>query len=176
MSEEIDYNRYNEIIQKLLDSMWRDVDDLRIGENISDVPEVKIIFDGYGDLEIENEDGSYEYKEGGNTNMESYAIFIHKNSGKEGFEFPEHDLTPWGLIHRPDEEVCIYAWYDVENNDWTINSLGETSDHKMTDKKVMQILEILDKRYFEVWEDPVIENNPLTGKPVWPFPTGGKEE
>jgi len=22
-------------------------------------------------------------------------------------------LTPWALIHRPKEEVCIWAWYDV---------------------------------------------------------------
>ena len=148
MSEEIDYDRYNEIIQKLLDVMWRDSDDLEIGRDISDIPEVKIIFDGYGDLEIENEDG-YEYKEGGNTNMESYAIFIHKDSGEPYFEFPEHELTPWALIHRPKEEVCIYAWYDVENDDWSINSLDETSDHKMTDKQVMKILETLDKRYFK---------------------------
>ena len=115
--------------------------------SISDIPEVKIIFDGYGDLEIENEDG-YEYKEGGNTNMESYAIFIHKDSGKKNFEFPEHELTPWALIHRPKEEVCIYAWYDVENDDWSINSLYETSDHEMTDEKVMEILEKIDKRHF----------------------------
>ena len=148
MSEEIDYNRYNEIIQKLLDAMWRDPDNLEIGENISDIPEVKIIFDGYGDLEIENEDG-YEYKEGGNTNMESYAIFIHKDSGEPYFEFPEHELTPWALIHRPKEEVCIYAWYDVANDDWSINSLYETSEHEMSDEELMEILEKIDKRHFQ---------------------------
>ena len=63
MSEEIDYDRYNEIIQKLLDVMWRDPDELEIGENISDISEVKIIFDGYGDLE-EEIDGEYVYKIG----------------------------------------------------------------------------------------------------------------
>ena len=151
MSEEIDYDRYNEIIQKLLDVMWRDPDELEIGENISDISEVKIIFDGYGDLE-EEIDGEYVYTERGNKNMESYAIFIHKDSGKKDFVFPEHDLTPWALIHRPKEEVCIYAWYDVENDDWTINSLGETSDHKMTDNQVMKILEKLNDRYFSDYE------------------------
>ena len=151
MSEEIDYNRYNEIIQKLLDAMWRDPDNLEIGENISDIPEVKIIFDGYGDLE-EEIDGEYVYTERGNKNMESYAIFIHKDSGKKDFVFPEHDLTPWALIHRPKEEVCIYAWYDVENDDWTINSLYETSDHEMTDEKVMEILEKIDARHFNDYE------------------------
>ena len=148
MIEEIDYERYHVIIQKLLDVMWRDPDELEIGEDISDIPEVKIIFDGYGDLETEDENGDYVYEERGNKNMESYAIFIHKDSGQEDFQFPEHDQTPWALIHRPDEEVCIYAWYDVENNDWMINSLDETSEHKMTDEEVIAILEILDKRYF----------------------------
>ena len=148
-NEDIDYDRYNTIIQKFLDSMWRDSDDLNIGEDISDQREIKIIFDGYGDLEDEDENGEYRYTEGGNTNMESYAIFIHKDSGKENFVFPDHDLTPFGLIHRPKEEVCIYAWYDVENNDWSINSLEETSEHEMTDEEVMEILETLDKRYWE---------------------------
>jgi hypothetical protein len=53
-------------------------------------------------LEDEDENGEYRYIEGGNKNLESYAIFIHKDSGQENFEFPEHDMTPWGLIHRPD--------------------------------------------------------------------------
>ena len=141
---EYDYDRYEEIMRKLLNDMLRDPDYLEIGENISDIPEVKIIFDGYGALETDD-----EYIENGNKNMESYAIFIHKNSGKKNFEFPEHELTPWALVHRPNEEVCIYAWYDVEKDDWTINSLYETSDHKMTDKQVMKILEKLNDRYFK---------------------------
>ena len=149
---EIDYTRYYEIMEKFVDVMWRDADDLEIGHNISDIPEIKIIFDGYGALETKDENGDYDYIEDGNKNMESYAIFIHKNSGQEHFEFPEHDMTPWALIHRPNEEVCIYAWYDVENDDWSINSLDETSDHKMTDEEVMEILEILDKRYFNYEE------------------------
>ena len=144
MSFEYDYRRFDELIQEHLDSMWRNPDDLEIGEDISDCAEIKIIFDGHGDLETED-----EYIERGDKNMESYAIFIHKDSGKEGFVFPEHELTPWALIHRPKEEVCIYAWYDVENDDWSINSLDETSEHEMTDEEVMKILETLDKRYFQ---------------------------
>ena len=145
---EVDHNRYDEILKKFLNAMWRDPDDLEIGVDISDIPEVKIIFDGYGDLETEDENGEYKYVEGGNKNMESYAIFIHKNSGKKDFVFPPHELTPWALIHRPKEEVCIYAWYNVEDDAWQINGLYETSDHKMTDEEVMTILETLDKRYF----------------------------
>jgi hypothetical protein len=154
--------------------MWRDETDLVIGENISDQPEVKIIFDGYGDLEDEDENGEYRYTEGGNTNMESYAIFIHKNAIKEDFEFPEHEMSPWCLIHRTDDEVCIHAWYDVENDDWTINSLYETMDHSMSDEEVMNVLEALYKRYFEEWENPVFETK-LDGTAAWPFPTKDKE-
>jgi hypothetical protein len=138
-----DYVKFDEMLHRHLDEMWRDEEALEIGENISDIPEIKIIFDGYADLETED-----EYIEGGNKNLESYAIFIHKDSGQENFEFPEHDMTPWGLIHRSEEEVCIYAWYNVEEDEWEINGLYETSDHKMSDEEVMTILETLDERYF----------------------------
>lgn len=169
MSDEIDYDRYNKILQLMLDGMWRDPDDLEIGRDISDLPEVKIIFDGYGDLETEDEDGNYVYKERGNTNMESYAIFIHKDSGHPDFEFPPHDLTPWALIHRPKEEVCIYAWYDVENDEWSINSLDETSEHEMSDEEVMVILEKLYENYFQPWENADFSIDKETGMPAWPW-------
>ena len=64
---------------------------------------VKIIFDGYGyDEETDEENADH--------NMVSFAVFVHKNSLTE--EFVPHELTPWALIHRPKEEVCIWAWYD----------------------------------------------------------------
>ena len=135
---------FEEYIECHLENMWRDPDDLVIGNNISDLSEIKIIFDGYGDLDTED-----EYIEGGNKNMESYAIFIHKDSGKEDFEFPEHQLTPWALIHRPKEEVCIYAWYDVEQDYWEILPLEDRLDGcTMTEEDVMEILYILNTRYF----------------------------
>ena len=168
-----DYGRYEKILLALLDNMYRDSDDLEIGENISSVPEVKIIFDGYADLEDEDENGEYRYTEGGDTNQESYAIFIHQDAHKEDFEFPEHELSPWCLIHRPKEEICIYAWYNVEHNDWSINGLGETSDNELTDEEVMKVLEALYKRYYEDWETPVFETK-LDGAAAWPFPK--KEE
>ena len=162
-----DYKKYNQVIMALLEGAWRDPDDLEIGRDISDIPEVKIIFDGYGDLE-EEIDGEYKYTEGGNTNMESYAIFIHKDTAKPDFVFPEHD-TAWNMIiHRPKEEVCIYAWYDVENDEWSINGLEETSDHEMTDEEVMAILDHLYEYYFKPWEGK-FETDPETGMPIWPF-------
>jgi hypothetical protein len=123
--------------------MWRDSDALEIGENISDVREVKIIFDGYGDLDEE------EYIEGGDKNMESYAIFIHKDSLQEDFEFPEHEMTPWCLIHRPKDEVCIYAWYNVEEDYWDIIPLEDrVYDTAMNEDDVMKILLGLEKKYY----------------------------
>jgi hypothetical protein len=135
---------FEDYIKCHLETMWRDPDDLVIGDNISDIPEVKIIFDGYGDLETDD-----DYVEGGNKNMESYAIFIHKDSGNEDFEFPEHQLTAWALIHRPKEEVCIYAWYDVEQDYWEILPLEDRLDGcSMTEEQVMEILDTLHTRYF----------------------------
>lgn len=146
---EYDYKRFEDIITCLLTGSWREPDELEIGENISDIPEVKIIFDGYGDLEDVDNAGNYRYTEGGNKNMESYAIFIHKDSAKEGFIFPEHEMTPWCLIHRPNEEVCIYVWYDVENDSWDILPLEErVEDTDLTVEEVMSILEALNERYF----------------------------
>jgi len=147
-----DYEKYCEILTNFLsDSMLEDQDDLVIGENISTAPEIKIIFDGFGDLETEDENGEYVYEEGGNREIESYAIFIHKDSLTENFEFPEHEFSPWALIHRPNEEVCIYAWYSNENYEWDVQQLDDAIDNsnKMTGEEVMVILESLNKKYYE---------------------------
>jgi hypothetical protein len=152
---EYDYQRFSEIIKLLLKSAWIDHDDeLEIGEDVSDQSEVKIIFDGYGDLEDEDEDGEYRYTEGGNRNMQSFAIFIHDNALTEGFVFPPHNTYSFTfgrmIQHRPDEEVCIFAWYDVENDDWDIIPLEDrlSEDNSMDAEDVMRILEGLHQKYF----------------------------
>ena len=171
---EYDYSKYENILIEMLKASWRDPDDLEIGVDISDLPEVKITFEGYGDLDEENMDGEYKYIEGGNTNMESYAIFIHKDSLTEDFVFPEHDVfgfTFGSMIqHRPAEEVCIWAWYDVENNSWDISSLEDrlTEDNTMNENDVMKILEGLYDLYIKPWEGK-FANDPITGLPIWPF-------
>ena len=149
-----DYENYCKILKLFLDASNRDPDDLQIGVNISDMPEVKITFEGYGDLETEDENGDYAWIENGNENMESYAIFIHKDALKEGFEFPEHDVYAFifgrMIQHRPAEEVCIYAWYDVVDDEWEILQLEDRidKDNVMNEKDVMTILEGLKERYF----------------------------
>jgi len=151
-----DYQRFEQILTLLLESSWIDHDDEQeIGENVSDQPEVKIMFDGYGDLETEDENGEYHYEEGGNKNMQSYAIFIHKDALTEGFEFPEHDTYAFTfgsmIAHRPSDEVCLFAWYDVENECWDFIPLEDRidSDCAMNEKDIMEILEGLYNRYFK---------------------------
>jgi hypothetical protein len=171
---EYDYARYEKILVDMLEGSHRDPDDLEIGRDISDLPEIKITFEGYGDLDEENMDGEYKYIEGGNTNMESYAIFLHKDAMTEDFIFPEHDVfgfTFGSMIqHRPAEEVCIWAWYDVENNSWDISSLEDrlTEDNTMNENDVMKILEGLYDLYIKPWEGK-FANDPITGLPIWPF-------
>jgi hypothetical protein len=162
-----DYGRFEELLKHHLDAMYHDSDEgSDIGENISSVEEVKIIFDGYGDLETDD-----EYIEGGNKNMESFAVFIHKDALTEGFVFPEHEFTPWALIHRPKEEVCIWVWHDVENDEWEILDLEERlEDTELNTEQVMTIMEELHNRYFQHWDSPVFETD-KDGKAAWPFPT-----
>ena len=168
-----DYKRYEDILIEMLKASWRDPDDLEIGRDISDLPEVKIIFDGYGDLE-EEIDGEYKYTEGGNTKMESYAIFIHKDALVEDFIFPEHDsyaFTFGSMIqHRPAEEVCIFAWYDVENNSWDVLPLEDrlNEENAMDENDVMTVLQGLYDLYIKPWEGK-FANDPNTGLPIWPF-------
>ena len=57
---EYDYARYEKILVDMLEGSHRDPDDLEIGRDISDLPEVKITFEGYGDLEDEDENGEQE--------------------------------------------------------------------------------------------------------------------
>ena len=171
---EYDYARYEKILIDMLEGSHRDPDDLEIGRDISDLPEIKITFEGYGDLDEENMDGEYKYIEGGNTNMESYAIFLHKDALTEDFIFPEHDVfgfTFGSMIqHRPAEEVCIWAWYDVENNSWDILPLEDrlSEDNAMDENDVMKILEGLYDLYIKPWEGK-FANDPITGLPIWPF-------
>ena len=167
MSFEYSYERFEELLQHHLNAMYHDSDEgSEIGENVSSVEEMKIIFDGYGDLETDE-----EYIEGGNKNMESLAVFIHKDALTEGFVFPEHEFTPWCLIHRPKEEVCIWVWHDVEKDEWEILDLEERlEDTELNTEQVMTIMEELHDRYFKP-----IEFDGELAPSSWPFPTGEKK-
>jgi hypothetical protein len=155
--DEYGYNKFEEYLIKLLENRT-EVLEPEIGDNISPISEIKVAFDGYGDLETEDANGEYEYVEHGNTNMESYAIYIHKDSARRGFVFPEHDtysFTFGNMVqHRPDEEVCLFAWHEfVEEEDawrWHVIPLEDrlAEDNSLTAEQVMEILEVVVNRYF----------------------------
>ena len=143
-----DDREYSEIIEdwvrEFICTMDED-DDLYPGNSSGDAPDgVKIIFDGFGDLEVDNGVDEYQYTEGGNRNMKSFAVFIHKNSLTE--EFPPHQLTPWALIHRPKEEVCIYVWYDEENDDIDVIPFEENNSTELDPEFVTELIFAIHKR------------------------------
>jgi len=143
-----DDREYSEIVEEwvreFICTMDED-DDLYPGNDSGDTPAgVKIIFDGFGDLEDEDENGEYRYTEGGQRNMKSFAVFIHKDSLTE--EFPPHQLTPWALIHRPKEEVCIYVWYDEENDDVDVIPFEDNNSTELDPEFVTELIFAIHQR------------------------------
>lgn len=68
-------------------------------------PGIKIKFEEYA----EDAYGNIDY------NSELYSLFIHKDS-LILTEYPLHDTMCGITISRPDEEVTIYVWYNVEDD------------------------------------------------------------
>ena len=101
---------------------------------------VKIIFDGYGYNE--------ETDEQDDLNILSFAVFVHKDS-LNGKEFPDHELTPWALIHRPKEEVCFYAVYDVKLDQFDMNPFEE-GDTKLDHDYVYQLIRDLELENYKM--------------------------
>jgi len=125
-----------------------------IGENSSGAWEIKTAFDGYGN-------------DGEDTNMESYAMYIHKDAANPDFtEFPEHESAVYAIVHRPDQEVCIFFWYNVAEDyiDFTDyeHSISETS---LSLEQVEDILKTLYDKYREEDSGNIVSSasNP------WPF-------
>jgi len=131
---------YSEVIEGWVREFICTMDDGRLepGDASGDAPfGVKIIFDGYGYDEETDEENA-------NENMMSFAVFIHKNSLDE--EFPPHELTPWALIHRPKEEVCIWVWYDVENDEVDIIPFEDNNSTELDHEFVTELIFEIDKR------------------------------
>jgi hypothetical protein len=101
---------------------------------------VKIIFDGYGYNE--------ETDEQDDLNTLSFAVFIHKDS-LNGKEFPEHEFTPWALIHRTKEEVCFHAIYDVKDDLFDMNPFEE-GDTKLDHDYVYQLIRDLELENYKM--------------------------
>ena len=100
---------------------------------------VKIIFDGYGYDEETNEENA-------DHDTLSFAVFVHRDSLKG--EFPEHDQTPWALIHRPKDEVCIWVWYDADED--TVDVIPfEDGDTELDHEFGYKLIDKLDNGKYE---------------------------
>ena len=139
MNDDRDYSIVIEgWVRDFMATMDDDVDfgDASPGDDSGVTPAgVKIIFDGYG----YNEETDIE----DDTNHLSFAVFVHKNSLTE--EFPPHELTPWALIHRPKEEVCIHVWYDCNEDEVSVIPFEDNHstelDHDFVTKLIFEIKE-----------------------------------
>ena len=135
-----DEREYSEIVEQWVRDFIATMDDgvLEAGDDSGEAPfGVKIIFDGYGydeENDLENND----------TNTMSFAVFIHKNSLTE--EFPPHELTPWALIHRPKEEVCIWVWYDESNDEISVIPFEDNNSTELDHQFITQLIFEIDKR------------------------------
>ena len=136
-------------------------DDLEAGNASGDSPfGVKIIFDGYGyDEETDTENG--------NKDLMSFAVFVHKNSLTE--EFPPHELTPWALIHRPKEEVCMWVWYYADTDEVEVIPFEDNNstelDHEFATKLIFDIYK-RDNNGVDYDSD-----SSESQSTKWPFPT-----
>jgi hypothetical protein len=127
----------DEMLEYFLEDARTGADDFTVGEDISPIPELKIIFDGFGEDEDTGEEDRHK---------ESYALFIHKDALEKEFVFPQHDNAPWALIHRPDQEICLSAWYDASENYWTLPD--DWNDSINSDGLTVELFEdILSKLY-----------------------------
>ena len=136
-------------------------DDLEAGNDSGDSPfGVNIIFDGYGYDEETN-------TENGNKDVMSFAVFVHKNSLTE--EFPPHEITPWALIHRPKEEVCMWVWYYVDTEDVEVIPFEDNNstelDHEFATKLIFDIYK-RDNNGIDYDSD-----SSESQSTKWPFPT-----
>ena len=134
-------NDYEVVVERWVRDFIFSMDDgvLRPGNQSGDEPPgVKIIFDGYGYNEETDEEDSLD--------VMSFAVFVHKDSLKG--EFPEHDQTPWALIHRPKDEVCIWVWYDANEDSVEIIPF-EDGDTELDHDLIYSIIDKIDKGEYE---------------------------
>jgi hypothetical protein len=126
----------DEILEYFLEEARTEADSFVVGEDISPIPELKIIFDGFAEDDNGEEDQSNE----------SYALFIHKDALNKNFIFPKHEVAPWSLVHRPDQEIWLHAWYDATDIYWTLpDDWNDSIDNKNLSVELFE--DILSKLY-----------------------------
>ena len=125
---------YHAIIEKWVREFVQTMnEDPQLGDQSGSTPlGVKIIFN------------DYDPDEGEDTSkcIFNFIVFIHKNS-LNGKSFPEHEQTAWGLVHRPEEEVAIYCYYDANNDVFDLNPF-EDGDTELDHQLVYQLIRDVD--------------------------------
>ena len=116
-----------------------DQDGLRPGNRSGDAPPgVKIIFDGFG----YNEETNTEDDE----NTLTFAVFVHKDSLSG--QFPDHEETPWALVHRPKEEVCISAIYKLSEDEVTVFPFEESDSSELEPDFIYELIQAIHEEYY----------------------------
>lgn len=128
-----------EIIERLMEDAREIVEELEYNEDISPVPELKIMFNGFGDDD--------ELGEGADTNIETYYLFVHKDCLEDCFSFPEHELSRGSIVHG-DKEVRIVAIFNVEEEFWDIN-FPEAEDPALDEEELSNTLGEIYRRHYE---------------------------
>lgn len=128
-----------EIVEKFMADAREIVEELEYNENLSSIPEIKIIFNAYGDDD--------ELGESMDKNIETYYMFVHKNTLESKFIFPEHKLLRGSIVHESDE-VYIPAIYNVEEGYWDINFIGLDENSAIDDESLRTILQKLYEKYY----------------------------
>lgn len=163
-----DVRNYTPIIERWVNNFRETLEDDPANGNLKPgdisgeaVPGVKIMFDGYG----EHDDGNPDLS------VESYAVFIHKDS-LENEDFPEHEQTPWALIHRPKEEACIWCWYDSSTSDVDVVPFEDNNSTELDSDYVATLIFQLDEKYYG--GNTYDSDDPMTSRldgEGWPYPT-----
>ena len=126
-------------VRKFRETMMHDASlgNASVGDSTGQKPSgVKIIFDGYG----ENDNGT------SNIQDESYVVFVHEDSLRLN-EFPEHEMTPWGVVHRPIEEVSIFVWYNSLSDKCYVIPFEDNYGTEMKKEKVYKLIAAIHERY-----------------------------
>lgn len=117
-----------------------------VGDRTGDEPfGVKIMFDGYGFNEKTNQNDD--------TDVLSFAVFIHIDC-MEGKRFPEHETTPWGIAHRPDQEICIFAYYDKRTRSAEVVPFEDGNNTKLSNQLIYEIISDVNNRDYKKQHSP----------------------
>lgn len=126
-------------VQRFINTMNDDIKagHAKPGEDFGEIPKgIKIIFDGYGyNHQTDNED---------DINLISFAVFIHKTSLTD--YFPPHESNFNLILHRPDEECCIYVWYNVAEKSIEVLPLEHSDSTQLSHSEVGDIIFKIDNR------------------------------